>query len=456
MNMFRLRLTGLLVVSILAAGAFDSVAAKQKYGTTAQSVRFGVLSDTHLYNVKLGTTGSAFEQYLLTDPKLLAQSEAILESTMDSLIASKVQFVLICGDLTKDGELVDHVLMAQHLAKLRQHGIQVFVIPGNHDINNPDAFTYLGDTTRPVPNTSPETFVALYHRFGYGQSIARDTASLSYVAEPVPGLRLIAIDSCKYQQNLELGTPVVSGRISPETMTWILAQIQEAKSAGKQVIAFMHHGLNAHFLPEPILFPDYLVDDWPIVGGELAAAGLRVIFTGHYHQQDAAWPLDANGLPQETLCDVQTSSLGMFPCAFRIVTIEGGTLNIHSERVTQIDADTGGLPFQVFAEQTLRSLLPAQVYYELETLFGLSQEEAALVAPLVIDALVANYAGDENPAPETMATIQALLAQPEPYHTLGQMLAGFWIDLPPADNDLVLPFTFSNSSLIPLAAPVAQ
>ena len=434
------RITAILACT-LALNAWCGAAGgamKKTTDTPAAPVRFAVISDPHLYNAGLGTSGNAFEGYLAQDPKMLKQSEAILDSALEMVIQQNVKFLIIPGDLTKDGEVIDHVLMAQHLAKLEQHGIQAFVVPGNHDINNPDAVTYLGDTTRPVANTSPETFRALYQRFGYGQAIARDSASLSYVAEPVPGLWLLAIDSCRYRDSLALGTPVVGGRISSSTMTWILARLQDAQAQGKQVIAFMHHGVNRHFVPEPILFPDFLVEDWPGVSAQLAAAGLKVIFTGHYHSQDAAFPLDGNGIPQTTLCDVETSSLVQYPCAFRVVTLEGQALNIHSERITTIDADTAGLPFQQFAEQFLRVRLAGIVVQELSQLYGLSEPQAAQVAPLVVDALVANYAGDETPSPQTEATIAWLLSNPAPYSTLGGLLDWLWTDLPPGDNDLDL------------------
>jgi len=437
--------TGLLLAFAVAASGWCAnagSAAQTKSSTPGELVRFAVISDSHLYNARLGTTGNAFEAYLGQDPKLLAQSEAILESALSAIVEQHVQFLIISGDLTKDGELVDHVLMTQHLARLREQGVQVFVVPGNHDINNPDAVTYARDNTRRVPDTSPENFVALYQRFGYGQASARDAGSLSYVAEPVPGLRLLAIDSCKYQQSLQLGTPVVSGWISPETMDWIRTQIQDARSAGKQVIAFMHHGVNQHFLPEPILFPDFLVDDWPVVSAQLAATGLRVAFTGHYHSQDAAYPLGANGGLQQTLCDIETGALAIYPCAYRIVTINGELLDIHSERVTAINADTGGLTFQKFAEGFLRDRLPIQVIQRLEAMFGLSEQEAASVAPLVVDAIVANYAGDEAPSPQLQGYIAALIGSGEPFHTLGLLLGGFWTDIPPQDNNLVVPFAF--------------
>jgi hypothetical protein len=454
----------MLLAGLLAANTWCAHAdadSQIKQAPPATPVKFAVIADPHIDSARLGTSGSAFEAYLYRDPKLLKESEAIFEAALESIVQQHVQFLLIAGDLTKDGELVNHVLMAQHLAKLKQHGIQAFVVPGNHDINNPDAVAYLGDTTRPVPNVSPGLFRAIYHRFGYGQALARDTNSLSYVAEPVPGLWLLALDSCKYQDNEQLGTPVVSGRLSPQTMSWVLGKLQEAQAGDKQVIAFMHHGVNLHFFGENQLFPDFLVDDWPVVSAQLAGAGLQVIFTGHYHSQDAAYPLNARGQPVLTLCDVETSSLVQYPCAFRIATIEGNLLNIQSQRVTEIQADTAGLPFQQYAEQTLRALLPIQVNQELTALFGLSPAEADLVAPLVIDGLVANYAGDETPSPVVIQTLSGLLGSPEPLHTLGLLLGGLWTDLPPGDNNLVVPFSQFSSGrpgpVMPLqpALPVA-
>jgi len=117
-------------------------------------------------------------------------------------------------------------------------------------------------------------------------------------------------------------------------------------------------------------------------------------------------------------------------------------LDVRSERVTAINADTGGLPFQEFAEGFLRQRLPLLVIAQLEGMFGLSEQEAASVAPLVVDAIIANYAGDEAPSPQLQAYIAGLIGSGEPFHTLGELLAGFWTDIPPQDNNLAVPFTF--------------
>ena len=163
------------LLAIAAALAITCLAgyasAKPKQPPAPQPVRVGVLSDIHLYPTSLGTSGSALAAYIAADPKMLIDSEAILNAAIDGLIQEHVKFVIIPGDLTKDGELASHVLMAKHLAKLEQRGIQVYVVPGNHDINNSDAVRYLGDKTLARCGLTPQLFRAIYQRFGYGQAI---------------------------------------------------------------------------------------------------------------------------------------------------------------------------------------------------------------------------------------------------------------------------------------------
>ena len=406
-------------------------------------IRFAVLSDTHLYDARLGTTGSAFEAYIAADPKLLALSEPILEAAVKDIIKSKVRFVIISGDLTKDGEVVDHLLMVRYLEKFERAGIQVFVVPGNHDINNRDAARYSGDTATPIPSVSPQLFRFLYAPFGYGQAIDHAPDSLSYVAEPAPGLWLLALDSVKWAEDAQAPHPLVSGRLTPQTMAWALKKLQQAHARGKQVIAFMHHGVNMHFFAEPLMFPDYLVDNWPVVGAQLAGAGLKVIFTGHYHSQDSAWMVDATGTPMPgTLCDIETGSLVQYPCAYRIAELDrNGLLHVDSPRVTSIAVDLG-MPFQTYAEEFLRALLPYQVIYALmHRPFGMDYATASYVEPFVTDALVANYAGDEDPSEETQDILQMLLnpSSGPAKNLLGQMLGSLWFDPPPGDNSLVVP-----------------
>jgi 3',5'-cyclic AMP phosphodiesterase CpdA len=444
----KLRLLCLLTVALALAsnnvlgGGFNG----EKRMVAQEPARFAIVSDPHLYDQHLGTSGAAFEAYLAQDPKLLRESEAILDAAISDILEQNVQFVIIPGDLTKDGELRDHVLMAQHLAKLEQQGVQVFVVPGNHDINNSDAVRFVGDSTRPVPGITPQTFRAIYERFGYGRALDRDLNSLSYVAEPAPGLWLLAIDSCKYDESKTNAHPVVSGRIRPETMAWIQAVMLKAHANGKQVIAFMHHGVNQHFFGESQFFPDYLSDDWVATSVQLAQTGLKVIFTGHYHSTDATYLVDQNLNPLSPLCDVETASLAAYPCAYRVASLDAGNqLHIETHRITEINLDTGGLPFQDYALNAVFAPTANIVTQRIQAIFGVSYSEAAAFAPIVTEGIVANYAGDEDPTPETQTLIGQFIGSPDPLHTLGLLLFGLWTDLPPgptdgqSDSTLVLP-----------------
>src|SRR4249919_2436104 len=91
----------MMMAGLLAANTWSAQAGSE--GTTKENchqeaVRFAVISDPHLYQSRLGTTGQAFEAYVTQDPKLLAESEAILEAALENIIQQHVQFLIISGD----------------------------------------------------------------------------------------------------------------------------------------------------------------------------------------------------------------------------------------------------------------------------------------------------------------------------------------------------------------------
>ena len=74
-------------------------------------------------------------------------------------------------------------------------------------------------------------------------------------------------------------------------------------------------------------------DNWESVSDEFINAGMSVMFTGHYH---------ANVTKRTTggkeLFDVETGSLVTAPIPYRIITLKGNELNIHTKYVTDISA----------------------------------------------------------------------------------------------------------------------
>jgi 3',5'-cyclic AMP phosphodiesterase CpdA len=403
------------------------------------NLTFAVFSDPHLYDVSLGTEGAAFEAYIVQDRKLIRESEAILDATIDAIIEdTRVKFVLVPGDLTKDGEKKSHKLLSKKLKKLEKAGIKVFVVPGNHDVNNPHAYRYEGEDEISVPNVSPQKFKNIYKQFGYKEALYEDPNSLSYVAEPADGLWLIAMDSCRYENNYVEGHPVTGGEFKTETLEWIVDKIAEGKASGKQMIGMMHHGAVEHYFMQSAFFPEYVVKDWPVVSHQLAAAGLSVVFTGHYHANDVTKRSFPDG---SFVVDVETGSLVTFPNPYRTVTFNWNNfLEIESHLVTEIDYDTGGLSFPEYAETYLSEGLVGIAYYMLQTEYELPAGEPTLTyAAQLANAFKAHYAGDETPSLLRLQVIGEYLASPDPIENLiGQYLGTLWTDLAPADTKLTI------------------
>jgi predicted phosphodiesterase len=300
-------------------------------------LKIAIVSDIHYLHPSLlgnnGASGTAFQDYLNQDPKLVEYSDPIWRQVMAELKRENPDILLVPGDITKDGEKVSNEAMAGFLNELRSSGMKVYVIPGNHDINNAKAKGYDGNNDYPVEQTSKEDFASIYGNLGYNDAISRDPNSLSYVAQPQPGLRIIGIDASKYEEYGPSGD-VAAGRIKPQTLTWILDQLAQAKQQNIQVYAMMHHNLIEHYEGQSQLDPGYVIDDWQNVTHKLMDAGLKIIFTGHYHANDIS-SYSYNG---NTLHDIETGSLVTAPNPYRIITVKENKLEIESNTVQSIAA----------------------------------------------------------------------------------------------------------------------
>ncbi|MCX6285297.1 MAG: metallophosphoesterase, partial [Bacteroidetes bacterium] len=209
------------------------------YSPGAESYTIAVLADNHYMDPSLLIQdGPAFQDYLVTDGKLLAASDAIMQEAVKELIQAKPDLVLIPGDLTKDGELVCHTSVHSYLQQLIQAGIKVRVITGNRDIFNPHSYQYNGAIQTRVANIGPAKFRSIYYDCGYSDALYTDPNSLRYVSEPLPNLWLIAIDCCKYDSVID--TIYTAVAIRPGTMKWVLDRLAEAALKGKTVFGMMH------------------------------------------------------------------------------------------------------------------------------------------------------------------------------------------------------------------------
>ena len=395
---------------------------------------FAVISDLHIYDPSLGADGTAFEATMQSDRKLLLDSIDLLDYAINDILNSSAKFVLIPGDLTKDGERVCHDIAAEKLTRLTNAGLKVFVIPGNHDVNNPDAVSYSGNSTTHVDTVTAEDYAQIYADFGYKDALARDSGSLSYVTEPVEGLWLLAIDACRYRENEPEKGEIVGGKISQDTADWIASVLKDAASNGKAVIVMIHHGIVEHWDGQRKLHPDYLIEDYKHFGSFLASYNVRLAFTGHYHAQD----ITRGDFSGKYLYDVETGSLVTAPCPIRYCTLSENSFSVES--VTIADKLHPGTEFARNATAFVKTTVYNEAFSTLKN-YKVSDKDSDIIADAVGDAFAAHYSGDENPA-ERPAFDKSRLGLWGRFILSQQqyVLDGLWNDLPPADNNAVFSF----------------
>lgn len=309
------------------------------------NLRIAVMSDLHYLSPDMIADTEDFEHAFNSDRKLLKESSSVLHEMLERVRADKPDILLVSGDLTKDGEQECHAALAKQLQQLQQDvpGLKIYVINGNHDIRNYNAknFNTADGKAVPATRTEPEDFKRIYD-FVYSDPTVLATftpaegnkaGGLSYVARPVEGLTVIAMDTCRYSSdNTSNGDDEheTSGAISADLEKWVIEQTAAAKARGDLVIGLEHHGLVPHFDVQPTILPMYLVNGYERIAQEYADAGMSVVFTGHMHAVDIAAMTTKAG---NTFYDIETGSALTYPCPVRFVdlrrTTVGGETNTY-------------------------------------------------------------------------------------------------------------------------------
>ncbi len=403
----------------------------------APSLKIAVVSDIHYLAPSLlkngAVEGQAYQAYLGQDPKLLHYSAAVFQTVLQDLKNERPDLLLVLGDITKDGEIVSHEAVAKQLSELEALGTKVYVIPGNHDINNAKAVRYDANTAIPLARTTPKDFEKIYKRFGYHDGSEQDPASLSYLAKPYKDLWLLALDASKYEEFGPEGD-VADGRIKEATMAWALKKLEQAKKQNVTVFAMMHHNLVEHYANQSQLDPGYVIDDWQSKAQRLMEAGLRIIFTGHYHANDIT-AYEQNG---KTLYDIQTGSLVTAPMPYRLIQWKGNSLQVRTRTVQAVGQPVpGGLSFPAYASQFLSGHLDQYFNALLQNRFGAPADLAAFASPLFRNGIMAHFGGDEAMPPDQQALIGVLGSYSA---DLAGIVGILWTDLPVKDNETTITF----------------
>ena len=295
--------------------------------------RIAVIADPHVLAESLFDDGSAFEKAKSGNPRVVEYSQQLFDSAVAVIAEQRPDLVFIVGDLSNDGEKLSHQHIVAKLMELKTAGIQPIVIPGNNDIANKNAYSYSGDTKSNVLSVSEAEFAELYAPFGLSQAVSREQDSLSYMVYPNDKLAVLCLNSAKKN------TPTQQyneGGIYESTLAWAEKAVAQAKKDNRMILALMHHQATNHFNMEEDMTPSYVANttaEYPALEElqtRLLAAGVQVVFTGHYHMTSIKHTLNEG----RQLYDVGTGSLSSYPSPIRWLTLsDDGQLNITTQTI---------------------------------------------------------------------------------------------------------------------------
>jgi len=350
-----------------------AVANAEISGSATRKTRIAVLSDIHYISDQVLSEAGKKNVAAVgqIEGRLTTEIDMILDAALKDAAAAQPDALLVCGDLVSNGELssartlADKLKSAKSMEGLESAGI--YVVNGNHDINNSYASDFTGDTIENGKRVQPEEFTEVFSGLGYGADDHCEGGShsvytpsgdnpdevanhggLSYRSDIADGITLIVLDTAIYRTDVNETTRYgeaqqTAGYVSDDLLQWAAEQARDASAAGNLVLIMSHHGLIPHYdtdLEEEAswYYDSFRVPNWKKVADMLADAGVTAVLTGHTHANDIAKHVSENN---NVLYDIETAALCAYPCAWRTIDIE--TSGEGKERSCTISVNTSDI-----------------------------------------------------------------------------------------------------------------
>lgn len=333
-----------------------------------KNIKLSIISDTHILARELMADNKEFNMAIKYDRKFLVEGKGLLKEALKLSSLNDSKYILIPGDLTKDGEKLSHLETKEILKTWIDEDTsrRIFLIPGNHDINNKQAFDY-----KNLKNTdyiSPKDFFEIYNFLykdkvlefykdtdifksyldfinkkynrnfdnsyygqGYGSYFARINTNL----KEKNSLTLIFLDtsiySCDYEQNHKDAKNNVVGALDKNLIKWAIEKIDEAKKRADMVFVISHHAFIPNFRDQRLVLGPFIIKNWnekykdcdPRINDKLpieilADMGVKFLFTGHLHENGTAKYKSVLG---NEIFNIQTGSTVTYPLPIRHLNV---------------------------------------------------------------------------------------------------------------------------------------
>lgn len=313
-------------------------------------ISFYLVTDTHYFETSLGAEGKAYEEHMKREQYLLRESGPIASSTFEHIAKDKeTEIVLIAGDLTKNGEIESHKSFIKELYKLKDSGKRIYVITAGHDYGK--SFAFKNDERIEAEGADFNALPEMYKDFGYGEAIAFDEPTHSYVAQLADGVRLLGICCDSLDQP--------KGAMDERHLAWTKEQLDKAKADNCNVIAMCHYPIIPS-VPVFDLVGDAKIKEWRKIASFLADNGVELILTGHMHIQSINEFYSEKG---NRLIDICTACLPGSPAQYRKITIdENSVMKVSSIEIGDFGWDLNGLTAKEYCDKQFNNAILERIF----------------------------------------------------------------------------------------------
>lgn len=285
------------------------------HGLADQAPTIFIATDPHFISPSLTDYGPYFMRMIESgDGKMVHYSNELTDAFVQQVIEKKPDCLILSGDLTFNGAKKSHEDITAKLRRIDESGVPVLVLPGNHDLYCYAAAQFSEDSFTLTERISSDEFAALYHDLGFDEAISRDPYSLSYMAEPISGVRILMLDT---------NTQFMEGIVAQNTFAWLDSVLSRAQQDGAKVIAVSHQNLYAH---SSLLHEGYVILNASMLESRYEKYGVCVNLSGHLHMQHTV-------SPEGKTPEIATSSLAVSPCQYGVIALEDGQAQYRTEVV---------------------------------------------------------------------------------------------------------------------------
>ena len=328
-----------------------------------------IANDLHFISPRLLGDGEFFRNpQSRADGKLVHYAPEITDAFIAEVIEKKPQALILAGDLTLNGAIVSHNELAAKLMHIKLAGIDVLVIPGNHDFDK-TAVDYSGEELKAAEAATAADFYEMYDPL-LPETLSRETGTFNYIYEASEDLWVLMLDSNTYAECY----------VPDSTFAWIEENLKKAKDAGIDVIAVSHQNVYAH--------SDMLSFGYQLYNGSNLLAlyekyGVKCNFSAHVHIQS---------ITGKKMPEIVTSSLIVTGLHYGEIVSRRGKITYTAQSLVIDEAIEGFSSYGEYATYYFEKIAKDQAHKALAE-SGLTADEIELMAKTYAEINSAYFEG---------------------------------------------------------------